>query len=219
MKKVDTTMKKVVATSSVFVLDPFKGKDAVNNIAQVYQKAFGNKPWNEGYVCPICKTVFADEFSSWGYCQQCSHKDGRLVGIVRCWPIDKVITDFYREMTKSNALCLVMKDGGTIIAFAWGYSIQVNTFLDKYLEAPNLHSKLMSREFLYLDECAVTPKWQGQGCGKALLKSFVEKAKEEKKSVLLRTMENSVMHKLAEKFGGKVIQKISRQRVIITIII
>ena len=216
MKNASKIIEVATAVSSVFVLEPFSQPDDVMGIALVYQKAFGGNPWNEGYVCPVCKTTFADDRSLWGYCTHCRDNIGYLVKTLRCWPIHKILTDFYQEMLKPGAVCLTMKNKCGIIAFAWGYEVEVDTSLDKYLEAPAL-SKLIKGSFLYLDECAVLPDWQGKGCGKALMEVFIGKAKETQYNVLLRTMKNSVMHKMVVKLGGKVVQDISRKRVIMLI--
>ena len=67
--------------------------------------------------------------------------------------------------------------------------------------------------FFYLDETAVMPSHQGRGVGRALLQGIFQ----ERKRVLLRTLNNSSMCSLAKKFGGEIVQYIDRERVIMTI--
>jgi len=207
-----------MTTSCVSVLSPFSQPDDVIGVALVYQKAFGSSPWNEGYICPVCGTTFADESGLWDYCTYCRDSAGYLVKILRCWPIHKILTDFYQEMLRPEAVCLIMKDRYGVIAFAWGYEVEVNKSLDKYLEAPKLH-KLVKGNFLYLDECAVIPKQQNKGCGKKLMSSFIQKAQEINRNILLRTLKGEVMYRLVKNFGGKTIQNISKERVIMKIVV
>ncbi len=216
MESISMIIRKAVAASSVLTLNPLTQPDDVVGIALVYQKAFGGDPWNEGYICPVCQAVFADESGLWGYCPHCQEDKGLLIKILRYWPLNKILTDFYQEMVRPGAICLAMKDGCSVIAFAWGYEVKVNFSLDKYLEAPNLH-KLIKGTFMYLDECAVLPAWQKNGCGKSLLSAFIDKSREAGRNILLRTLRGQAMHKLALRQGGGIIQNISQDRVIIMI--
>ncbi len=218
MKTLNVVSKKAVAMVDIEVLNPFAGSIDVVKIAEVYQKAFRSDPWNEGYLCPVCKDIIADDGYLKAYCKRCQDSDGRLVRLIEYWPISKILTDFYQEMLKPEAECLIMKHKNDVIAFIWGYEVKSDKSIDKYLEAPGLH-RLIKGDFLYLDECAVAPEWQGGGCGKALVAFFLRKAKKSKKSVLLRTMKGGVMHRIIEKFGGEIVQEISRGRIIMKIVV
>jgi len=200
----------------VLEIDPFVKPNSVMSIAITYQKAFGGKPWNEGYLCPVCKTSYPRDNGNWSVCPECLALNELNVRLVEYWSTDKIITDFYQEMSKPGSVCMIMQRGHNVIAFTWGYEVKIDKSLDKYLESPGLH-KLIKGNFLYLDECAVLPSCQNKGCGKKMVKAFLQKAKKTKKDILLRTMKNSVMHKMVIKLGGEVVQDISRERVIMMI--
>ncbi len=203
-------------SSEILEIDPFTNPNSVMSIAVTYQKAFGGNPWNEGYLCPICKTSYSRDGGNWSFCPECRAVNRLHVRLVEYWPIDKIITDFYQEMNKPGSVCMIMQVRHNVIAFVWGYEVRVDKSLDRYLEAPRLH-KLAKGNFLYLDECAVLPSQQNKGCGKRLMRAFLQKAKESGKRVLLRTMRDKVMHRIVEGFGGEIIQEISRNRVIMKI--
>ncbi len=216
MKNVSESREMAVLISSAAKLNPFAELLGAKRIALVYQEAFGGEPWNEGFICPVCKTSRALDDKMPLYCVHCKKNDGRLVKILEYWSVDKILSDFYQEMLRPGAICTVKRDGLKITAFAWGYEVENNASLDEHLEAPGL-CNAVGDEFLYLDECAVIPEWQGRGCGSWVLKNFMHEASKVGRDVLLRTMKNSVMHKLVVKFGGKVVQDISCGRVIMKI--
>lgn len=188
--------------------------NTVRGIVNVYQKSFGDEPWNEGYRCSLCETSFPLSFVA-KRCPCCASK-GEVSLLVEYWPKEKIFSDFYSEMNKPGSICVVRhgpmsRCGCEVIAFAWGYDITIDSESEKHLDAPSL-GKLVSGTFFYLDECAVAPEFQGQGLGKLLVKEiFSEQPREQ---ILLRTMNNSRMHKLILHLGGEVIMQISRDRVI-----
>src|SRR5680860_292513 len=92
----------------VKIIKPFKDAKTVTQIAIVYQQAFGNAPWNEGYKCPICETVVPLNYFNL-VCPVCSKKSN-FIAMIEYWPISKVISDFYAEMAKPKSFCLTIED-------------------------------------------------------------------------------------------------------------
>jgi len=194
-------------------IDAFRQTELVNAVALAYQQTFGQAPWNEGYKCPICNSIIALGGEKI-YCPICLSK-GDKVFLAEYWPIDKVLNDFYREMSKPNSLCLVAQLGGEVVGFTWGYQISIEPTIDDYLEAPGLY-KLVSGNFFYLDEVAVLPQYQGRGIGRNLVNQIFEK--QPFKKIILRTLKESQMSNLVNSMGGETILPISRDRVIMSLV-
>ncbi len=195
---------------SIRKVEPFDDPASVEQIVSVYQEAFGGEPWNEGYLCPICGATFP--LVSPKTCKSCFDRNGIFVLLVGRWPKSKVVSDFYREMAKPKALCFVAEEDNKVVAFAWGYKIEMSEDTDAELEAPGLH-KLVCGEYFYLDEVAVLPTYQRQGVGKELLENIFAG----QKRVLLRTLKESQMFRLTKKLGGKALLDVSRGRVIMAL--
>lgn len=198
---------------------PFKDVETVAQIAIVYQQAFGNAPWNEGYKCPICETVVPLSCID-PVCPECLKK-ANFIKMIEYWPISKVISDFYTEMTKPNSFCLAIQEE-QVIGFVWGYRLEAIPAVALYLEAPGVDEIIKKdclggkKNFLYIDEMAISPKYQGQGLGYRLMEDVLFRYPSE--MLYLRTLENSAMFKLVTKMGGRTILKISKGRVIMRII-
>ncbi len=192
-------------------IDPFRDIHDVEAItAHAYPKIFGGSPWNEGYRCPVCKTEFPLSYTE-TICPLCREKKSWSVLLVECWPRSQVVSDFYREMAKPNALCLAIMKEGKIICFAWGYERTIDQKIDDALEAPGLH-QLLSGTYFYLDEVGVLPEYQGKGIGTKMT-AWICRAQKQKK-ILLRTKKDSPMFHIVRKMGGRTILKISKSRVI-----
>lgn len=194
-------------------IEPFLQTEAVKAIASVYQQSFGGEPWNEGYLCPVCEKVFPRPYDA-GTCTACA-KQSKAVLLVEYWPMSKIVSDFYCEMKKPESICVIAQISNQIIGFAWGYRLSANTEIDSHLDAPGLH-KLLSGNFFYLDECAITPPHQGKGIGKMLVSNIFKE--QQQKQVLLRTMNGSRMCNLIKNKGGEIIQHISRERVVMKLL-
>lgn len=195
-------------------IDLFGQPETAQAIALVYQQSFGNEPWNEGYLCPECGKMFALALGV-KKCPACLEQS-QNVFVVEYWPINKIVSDFYREMEKPESICVVAQDQADgIVGFAWGYRVSANPDIDKHLDAPDLHQSLQG-DFFYLDECAVRPDYQGRGIGKLLTGHIFREQKQ--KQILLRTLDGSRMCNLIKHIGGETIQSISRGRVIMKLI-
>lgn len=192
-------------------INPLRDVDAVENIASIYREAFGNDPWNEGYVCPICETVFPLSYRD-ATCSLCAQKSFNVL-VAEYWPISKVVSDFYHEMRKPDPVCVVLRDE-VIIGFAWGYTVQIDRDLGVHLEAPGLHERI-DGTFFYLDECAIAPPYQMRGLGKMLIQRIHQEQRVGR--MLLRTLNNSRMCTLVTHIGGAIVQNISRERVVMTL--
>jgi GNAT superfamily N-acetyltransferase len=197
---------------SMHQIEPFSDQETVRGIVAAYQRTFGGEPWNEGYVCPVCRDIFPLTQAG-GDCPLCVQR-GKSVLLNEYWPTEKVFSDFNREMEKPEALCLVAKDGDTVVGFIWGYRIVVDEQLDDYLESPGL-SQLIGGSFFYLDDAAVIPEYQLHGIGKKLVARMLVIQPE--RNVLGRTLNGSRMFRILTDFGGKTVLHITRNRVIITI--
>lgn len=190
-------------------INPFSQPDMVQGVVSVYQESFGGEPWNEGYLCPVCEKAFANK-EKMEYCPACAG-ESKLVLLAEYWPTSKVLAEFYREMGKPGPVCVVAKEDERVIGFAWGYMISSNPNLDERLDAPGLHQWLQG-DFFYLSECAIAPAHQGKGVGKLLVRRIFEGHRPER--ILLRTKNESRMHRLIAGMGGEVIQRISQDRII-----
>ena len=189
-------------------VNPLRDTAAVASVIQIYQQAFGEAPWNEGWRCNECNNVVPLNPTP-STCTKCGKGP-----MSEYWPYEKVLADFQSEMRRPNALCVqVTADDSTPVAFAWGYEVQGgDEELDAHLDAPNLHAQL-SGTFFYLDELAVHPHHQRRGVGKQLAKEVLTQQRNER--ILLRTLEDSQMHRLVLSLGGSKILSISRGRVIL----
>lgn len=185
----------------------------VQEISFVYQQSFGHGPWFEGYRCPVCSSVFElKEYLS--LCPKCN-ESGSLINLIEYWPKAKVISDFYEENTKEDSLCLVAEENNTVVGFVWGYRLDISLESATKIDAPKL-SKIYQRTVFYLDECAVLPKFQGHGIGRALVQQILKKQPYD--MIILRTLADSPMQRLIEKLGGEKILSISENRIIMKLI-
>lgn len=186
----------------------------VRGLVRVYQEAFGGEPWNEGYKCPLCEAIFPLSFTE-TICPPCRSNDNKQIELVEYWPAEQVMADFYAEMAKPGAICVV--DCGQagpdwpVRGFAWGYDLTVGPATEQKLESPGL-SDLVTGTFFYLDECAVLPSYQSQGRGKVLLGAIF--SQQPHRLILLRTLMDSRMCRMIQRMGGEIVQHISRNRVI-----
>lgn len=195
-------------------VNPLTDPEAVQGIVSVYRASFGGAPWNEGHRCPVCEKVFALT-PDLEVCPSCAER-AMTVLLVDYWPASTVISDLYREMGRSDPICMVARaDGGEVIGVAWGYKVSVNHELSDHLDAPGIHEALRPEDFFYLDECALTPSHQGKGLGKLLVHRIFQEQRHGQ--ALLRTLMDSRMYKLITNMGGRTIQEISRGRVIMKV--
>ena len=194
-------------------INAFSQTSMVKAIAKVYQLSFGGEPWNEGYMCPICSKGFPRTLDK-KVCDVCV-ENSREILLIDYWSMNKIITDFYREMSKPDAKCVVVQNVDLVVGFAWGYRITMNPEIDKHLDAPNVHTRLNHDDYFYLDECALLPSNQAKGIGKLLVSYIFQQ--QTQKQVVLRTKNNSRMCSIIKQMGGRVIQHISNDRVIMTL--
>lgn len=191
-------------------IEPFKNPEVVAQIVTIYQQSFGNEPWNEGYKCVVCEHVIPLGNCEPELCSACIIT-GNLIPMVPYWPTEKVMGDFYREMGKRDAVCLVAKDGEEVIGFAWGYKIEMNESTNKNLEAPRLHI-MRTGCIPYLDEVAVSPPYRRKGVAELLVRTFC--GYQDGQPLLLRTLGDSPMSRLVDKMNGLILLCISQKRVI-----
>lgn len=188
--------------------------EMINDIARAYQQTFAGYPWFEGYKCPVCGKGFHLSHTE-KTCAMCSTTEKQVL-LVDYWPSSTIVSDFNKEMAKPGAICVVANVNEEIIGFTWGYNVLSNTDLDSHLDAPSLHQRHNGKYF-YLDEVAVVPNYQGKGVGRKLIAKIICMQLQEQ--ILLRTKEDGPMFNLVLKIGGEVIQRISRERVIMKIMI
>jgi ribosomal protein S18 acetylase RimI-like enzyme len=193
------------------VIRPLQDIEEVESIVSIYVHAFGNEPWNEGFICPICRTTFPISHPH-EHCAECEKKSKHIL-LAEYWPRSTVLADFYREMAKPEPICIVAKASATV-GFAWGYRVTVNKELSTKLEAPDLYQRIEG-DFFYLDECAIAPSHQGRGIGKALVHGLLRAQNQDR--ILLRTLMHSRMHALITHMDGTEIVRISRNRVMMTL--
>lgn len=192
------------------------------SLAKAYQKVFStDSSWNEFYKCPKCDSSFPESYKE-TECSYCK-KEGYSVPLVEYWPISVILGDFYKEMAKKDAICVIaVNEKKEIIGFCWGYFVKVGENLEKHLEAPGLVKSIRNEgvndEYVaYQDEIAVVPEYQGKGIAKKL---FIERHRHfcnvaPKGTVLFRTLfkpVKSITYKwMVGKLGYKVINKISNE--------
>ncbi len=193
-------------------LDVAGQKENSRNIANVYKEVFGSDPWNEGYKCPECVNDNIYPLSFTGkFCPKCSLL-GKKVELDEYWPVKQVISDFNNEMRKTGAICCIANDESKVIGFAWGYDMSVNEETDKHLEAPGLFKIIGRKNYRYIDEVAVLPKYRNMGIGKSLVTNICKN--DNFQPILLRTKYNSPAFRMFLQFNGKVVLNITRDRVI-----
>lgn len=188
--------------------------EMINDIARAYQQTFAGYPWFEGYKCPVCGKGFPLSHTE-KTCAMCSTTEKQVL-LVDYWPSSTIVSDFNKEMAKPGAICVVANVNEEIIGFTWGYNVLGSPDLDSRLDAPSLHQR-HSGKYFYLDEVAVVPDYQGKGVGRKLIAKIICMQLHEQ--ILLRTKEDGPMFNLVLKIGGEVIQRISRERVIMKMMI
>lgn len=188
---------------------PLRDPATVSAIVAVYRQVFADAPWHEAYLCPVCKTTYGKNYRK-KICDSClqNHND---VLLVDHWPTYRVIQDFYKEIVKPNAVCVLAKSDEGIVGFAWGYQMEINDDASSYLEAPHIHEHLHGAYF-YIDEVAVLLPYRGKGVGKNLVEVLIQE--QHRGRILLRTLHKSPMEMLVNGMGGTIVQHISEDRVI-----
>lgn len=187
---------------------PLKEAATVSAIVSVYRKVFGDDPWYEAHVCPVCSTTYGRKHVS-KLCEACEPEHSIL--LIDHWPTSVVLQDFYREMLKSKARCVIAKSEEGLVGFAWGYEVEMSPETSSHLKAPGLHQRLHGTYF-YIDEVAVLLEYRGKGIGKSLVAKLTEGYGQN--GIVLRTLANCPMQKLIESSGGMAIQNISEGRII-----
>ncbi len=191
-------------------IEPLKNPEIVREIVSIYQNSFGNEPWNEGHQCPVCGHTIPLGTTDSSYCSVCTAR-GNRVPMIAYWPLERVLGDFYREMGKRDAVCVVAREGEKSVGFAWRYKLEMGKSTDTYLEAPGLHT-LREGWFPYLDEVAVSLPYRQRGIGELLVQTI--KRSGNGQPLLLRTKNNSPMSRLVEKMCGSILLSISQERII-----
>lgn len=179
----------------------------VSSIVSLYQNIFGHEPWGEGYRCPVCNARY--ERSHKGRtCEACEPR--YIILLVEYWPRSRVLENFYTEMVKPQATCLLAKSEEGIVGFAWGYTILMSEEESLRLEAPGLHHKFY-KDFFYIDEVALTSVYRGKGIGTHLVSALADSRKLD---IMWRVLRDSPAHKIMQKMGGSVVQDLSDGRVL-----
>jgi len=189
--------------------DPYHHPHTIAEIADAYQAIFGDEPWNEGQKCPKCGTLF-NRKNPQTLCNSASCTPLRVL-LVERWPRSTVIENIYHEVSEEGGKCLLAYRRKKLAGFAWGYPRAVTSKLSDELEAPGLHEHISGRLF-YVDEVAVLPAYRGRKIAQHLYRKLIEN----EGNLFLRTHKDSPMRHIAEKEGARVIQNISRDRVIMT---
>lgn len=191
---------------------PLRDPATVSAIVAVYRQVFADAPWHEAYQCPVCKAAYGKDYRK-KICDACV-QEGNHILIVEHWPTYKVVRDFYQEMVKPDAICVVAKSEEGLVGFAWGYRMELSEQASTYLEAPRVHEQLHGSYF-YIDEVALLLEYRGQGVGKNLVQAIVQDRP--KGRTLLRTLHDSPMEHLTLGLGGEIVQHISEDRVIMVV--
>ncbi len=155
-------------------LDPKTASaNTILSLGKAFIKVFSTDPaWEEFWKCPRCNASFPESDTS----PECFHcaQNGYNVPITEYWTMTKVLEDFYTEMSKENAICIIAtNEEEEIVGFCWGYFLNVNPSLEEHLGAEGLigsleKSGLSDTVVAYQDEIAVIPEYQKQGIAKKL---------------------------------------------------
>lgn len=188
---------------------PLQDAATVSSIVAVYRQVFADAPWHEAYMCPLCKSSYGKNYLK-KVCDACL-QDGHHILLVEHWPTYKVIRDFYKEMVKPHAVCVVARSEEGLVGFAWGYRMELDAEASSHLDAPQIHESLHGSYF-YIDEVALLLPYRGKGIGKNLVQAIIRG--QEQGRVLLRTLHQSPMENLVHGVGGTIVQHISDDRVI-----
>lgn len=111
------------------------------DLARAYSRFYGEEPWCEGVVCPVCKPV--DDFGpnhAWGgkvqlvFCPECGHE------LQPYWSVDRLSTYFGLH---DQPFGIVVWSGSEAAAWVWGYPtssteyyVDVVGIIEKYRKVP-----------------------------------------------------------------------------------
>jgi hypothetical protein len=193
-------------------VNPFENVGILLQVLDVYIETFGNEPWNEGFECTVCKSLFPLKYEK-TFCEKCFQEKNVETILNPFWTREKVLEDLKKEMSYKGAEFYGVFFGGKVVGLSWGYLLEISRKNAEEIQAPGLE-EFLKRNFFYIDECAILPEFQNRGIGNTLLKGIISGVKS---NSILRTLDNSPMCKLVKSLGGEVVMNISMGRVIMKV--
>jgi hypothetical protein len=144
-------------------------------MARVYQEAFGGKPWYENCSCPSCGT-----FEKSTTCSRCGAPD-----LPPAYPTGELVNEEFPQMLSSFApgtLVLARNQQSEVIGFcAGGMTTPTDLVVKKYKGNRQIAESIMEQTGLsltdplyYENEMCVLPALQGNGVGSALNQARLE---------------------------------------------
>ena len=112
------------------------------------------------------------------------------------------------EISRQNAIAIIVKRDNELIAFGWGYIETGEEFANQKYKTEggrDLVAKVAGRKktVFYLSEFGVVPEERGKGIGTEITKKVIQEALKLDFPFLMRTNKSSYMSKIARNLGMK----------------
>lgn len=171
-------------------------------MAKVYQEAFGGKPWYEKCSCGNCGT-----FEKSSTCSRCGAAD-----LPPAYPTGELVSAEFPSMLSSfapGALVLARNQKNEVIGFcAGGMTTIADLATKKYKGSARIADSIREQtglmptdRFFYENEMCVLPVLQGYGVGSALNKARLDWIQEQNIGVVLgRTINPNLLKMKARQF-------------------
>lgn len=166
----------------------------VMEAAKAYRLTFSTKPWCEVSRGPKCNNFYGPKYPVGTICPCGCGK------LEEAYPIIRTTGYVRGEIKKQNAIAMVAKENGEIIAFGWGYETTGREFAEsKYKSTTQENRDLIARLVgenqivFYMSEFGVIPEKQktGEKIGSKITIRVAEEAKDLGIPLLLRTMKST----------------------------
>ncbi|MEK7499890.1 MAG: hypothetical protein AAB649_04775 [Patescibacteria group bacterium] len=169
------------------------------DIAVLYAQVFADEPWNERTRCVSCGTFSTEQ----GMCSACGNR------LVPAYPMKDMMEYFRSELGKNNSvLAYAAEENDLPVAFAWGFPLSVEQFVDMKYKTEYMRNVLRSLlipvvgdSFFYFSECGVRPDQRKKGLASMLTNQMLNSAQSYGLPMIMRTNDRSPMVKIAQRVG------------------
>lgn len=173
----------------------------LTKIARLYANAFAGAPWYEYQVCGNGHYSGLQD-KNLKKCRTCDEP------LKLAYPEDETVTYIAGELGKPNATLITVVDkSNDVFGAVWGFKCSVEQLKNKY-KSPEMQEKVGAAikktaskvdDVFYFSEAMVAKEVQGQGIATRLSKSLSGKADELGLKMVMRTINQSPMVKIANK--------------------
>lgn len=164
----------------------------VMKTSEKYRYIFGGKPWKEVSRGSGCRELYGPQNPPGSICPCGCGK------LEEAYPIIETTRYIRDEIKKPNAIAIIAKENGEIVAFGWGYEETGKSFAEsKYNEVnSDFVSNIVGKEkkVFYMSECGVVPEKQNlkdMKVGSRITLEIADMAVQQGNSLLLRTMKST----------------------------